>query len=63
MNYSNLTLTRATPIPADQVQQYVGRNCLFRRADGWYEPYLIVTAEATDDPRVLSIAVAPGLRF
>ncbi len=62
MNYSNLTLTENRPIPADQVERYIGTSGAIVNADGWYEPCIIVSAKATDDPRVLSIAVVPGLR-
>ena len=63
MSYSNLTLTEDRPIPPEQVERYVGMNGAIRNTNGQYEPCVIVSAKATDDPHVLSIAVEPGLRF
>ena len=63
VSYSNLTLSSHRPISPEKVERYIGTNCGIRNADGQYEPYVIVSAEATDDPHVVSIAVEPGLRF
>jgi hypothetical protein len=62
VNFDNLTMRSPTPLTPERIEAYVGTDCRIvreLREPYVYGPYVIVEAEATDDPHVAAIRVEP----
>ena len=64
VDFDNLTLKSREPLTQDRIDALVGTDCRIVRElrDPYvYDAYVVVSADATDDPCVAAIQVEPKL--